>query len=145
MVLWLLKAGGAGRYLQLNLIDYPWDAELFTETLHRWEDVATFQLLASCSSPSMALAEFSPVCRPLAAARRELGVERKRGALIRAGESLERPNQRGPDAACVGFMRFVYVVSTWKRAHIRGSEGGPERFLYRQCRWVVTRWGRRGF
>lgn len=108
-------------------------------TLHRWEDMATFQLFASCSSPSMALAEFSPVCRLLAAARGNSELSGKSGALIRADESLARRNQQGPDAACVGFMRFIYVVSTWKRAHERGSERGPVRFLYRQSAELLTR------
>lgn len=138
MVLWPLKAGGADRFLQLSLIDYPWDAELFTElcTGERMWPRFNFSPAAAArrwrwrsSHPSVA---FSPP-------RRELRVERKSGALIRADESLERRNQQGPDAACVGFMRFIYVVSTWKRAHKGGSERGPVRFLYRQSAELLTR------
>lgn len=109
-------------------------------TAHRWEDVATFQLFASCSSPSIALAEFSAVCRVLAAAApRTWESSAKSAALIRVDESLERRNQQGPDAACGGFMRFIYVVSTWKRAHRRGSEKAASKIPLPPVGWVVNK------
>lgn len=109
-------------------------------TLHRWEERIwpRFNFSPAAAARRWRWRSFHPSVA-FSPPRGELRVERKSGALIRADESLERRNQQGPDAACVGFMRFIYVVSTWKRAHRRGSERGPVRFLYRQSAELLTR------